>query len=106
MLTKRIKIDDLDETMVVAEEVADPTGEVLLCSGESIQAKHLEILRSRGVSEVLIEFDTGDADDTETSAADFSEILARRFALNDCSQSPIPALIKICEQDSASGCIN
>ena len=103
MLTKRIKIDDLDETMVVAEEVADPAGGALLCRGDTIQAKHLEILHSRGVSEVLIEFGTADADDTGVSAPEFSNILSRRFALNDCSQSPIPALIKICEQDSASG---
>lgn len=103
MLTKRMKIDDLDENMVVAEEVTDPDGGALLCSGEIIRAKHLEILRSRGVSAVLIESKPVDADDTDAAAPVFSGDLSQRFALNDCSHSPFPALIKICEQESASG---
>ncbi len=103
MTTNMIKIDDLDGTMVVAQQVVDRSGVVLLGKGQVIQSNYLEVLRSAGVFEVPIESSIPTTGGADAAPPVHHENLSRRFALNGLSQSPIPVLIKICQDESAAG---
>jgi len=49
-----IKLKNLKPGMVLADDVRDLKGRVLLARGETIDAKHLKILKAWGIAEVTV----------------------------------------------------
>lgn len=50
-----LKLDELKEGMVLARDVKDRNGRVLLSSGQKIAEKHLKIFKAWGVTDVAVE---------------------------------------------------
>jgi hypothetical protein len=50
-----INAEDLKEEMVVAEDVKDKNGQLLLPAGLTLTSKHLEVIKSWGIAQVAIE---------------------------------------------------
>jgi hypothetical protein len=50
-----VNAEDLKEGMVVGEDVKDKNGQLLLPAGLALSEKHLELVKSWGISQVSIE---------------------------------------------------
>ena len=95
-----LSIDQLKPGMVLATDVTDANGRLLLSGGQSIAPKHLNIFKMWGIPEVQIVHDEG-AGDTAEPALDpdalrrVAESLKPAFAQNDLTH---PAVAEIFRQ--------
>jgi putative nucleotidyltransferase with HDIG domain len=95
-----LSIDQLKPGMVLATDVTDTNGRLLLSKGQSIAAKHLNIFKMWGVPEVQVKNTDGDEpDDTPTLDPEamrrVAESLKPAFADNDLTH---PAVAEIFRQ--------
>ncbi len=72
-----INIEDLQPGMVLAKDVAESRGQVLLTAGQAIQENHLTIFRAWGVTEADVE-GVDQAELTSTAASSVDPELSRK----------------------------
>ena len=103
-----IRLEDLETGLLIAADVRDSHGRLLIKSGIRISAKHLQIFKMWGIYEVDIEqndyrssMEVGDVSEHTYSASVVSQAeteLARRFLLSDTEDPVIQELRDICLQ--------
>lgn len=52
---EKVSVSDLKVGMIIAEDVKDKNGQLLLPAGLTVVEKHLDVVRSWGIEEVAIE---------------------------------------------------
>ena len=95
----RIFVDDLTEGMVLASDLVTPKGRFILAEGATLQANHLKILKSWGVSEADIVDDSADlgAKDAEAAAENYATanaFLVDKFVGHDLEQELLAELFR------------
>ena len=97
-------LDDLQVGEILAADVKDRSGRLLLTAGAAIEERHLKIFRGWGVTDVSIEGTPNDDHNISEKMAqqdpDFRNMveteLKKDFKVNDLSNPFIQALLKIC----------
>ena len=97
-------LDDLQVGEILAADVKDRSGRLLLTAGAAIEERHLKIFRGWGVTDVAIKCDpSNDYNISEKMAEqdpDFRKMieteLKKDFKLNDLRDPFIQALLQIC----------
>jgi hypothetical protein len=59
-LMTKVKIKDLQEGMILAGDVKDQNGMLIVSQGQSISEKHLRTFKTWGITEIDIEGNMGD----------------------------------------------
>ena len=96
----QISLDDLQIGAILAADVKDRGGRLLLSAGAEIEERHLKIFRGWGVADIHIEAD----DDIDGSATnedpEFRAMVTmevkKDFEENDLNHPFIQALLEIC----------
>ncbi|MHB8772158.1 MAG: HDOD domain-containing protein [Syntrophales bacterium] len=105
-----INIKNLKADMVLAGDVTDSRGRLLICKGTTLNAKHLRICKMWGVVEADVQGIS--SDDIYSSAvntfdaatiASAEEIVHQRFCHTDDGHPAIKELIRLCTLFVASG---
>ena len=96
----KVSLDDLQVDMVLAQEITDAGGQLLVSAGQPITDKHLRIFRMIGVGEVEVEGESAspeepaNIDPAKLAAAE--ERLRPRFRHTDLEHPVIEALFRHC----------
>lgn len=100
-----VHIDNLTAGMVLARNVCDRSGRLLLPAGAELTAKHFGIFRMWGVLEAEIVGDSPAGEDNEAAAnleldpaalAKAREEIERLFVHNDFEHPAIKELMRLC----------
>ena len=59
----KVKIKDLQEGMILADDVKDQNGMLIVSHGQSISEKHLRTFKTWGITEIDIEENMGDQEE-------------------------------------------
>lgn len=73
-----VSIDDLQAGMIVARDVIDQRGAMLMQNGAALTSQMIEILKKRGIEEVLITTPEEESKRRATQALEAATIRARR----------------------------
>ncbi len=105
-----LPLNALKPGMVLAEEVRDRNGRLLLDAGVALEERHLRIFKIWGVMEVPVAPGTVAEEDAEEGALS-PEMLAAarryqraRFAHNDLEQDVVARLMEMCIEHTAARC--
>lgn len=79
----QIEITKAEPGMVLAADVVGPGNQVLVTAGSELSGRHIELLRTRDVTEVEVETDESASPDTNTDIdPKLLEMMALRFGEN------------------------
>jgi putative nucleotidyltransferase with HDIG domain len=96
-----VKVDNLDPGMVLAQDVLDQNAKLLPAKGQTIDDKHIGIMKMRGIFEVEIDgLDQEDSKSRETVNPErleqVGQALKKKFQAIDIAHPAIKEVVKIC----------
>jgi hypothetical protein len=101
----RLRIDELNPGMVVAGDVCDRSGRLLLSAGSPLHERHLAVFRSWGVCTVEVASPGEPREDPPEPVtldpelrAEVEQSVARRFHHTDRKHPAIGTLFELCVQ--------
>lgn len=99
----KVKVKDLQGGMVLADDVRDQNGMLILAQGQSVSEKHLRTFKSWGITEIDIDVNgggSGQADRTEKNerivSVEVKEKVDELFQYTDKQHPAIAELIELC----------
>lgn len=100
-MAKKIPLEALSEGDVLASDVTERSGRLILGRGRAVTRRHIETLRAWGILEVDVCANAEDeAEPADEALAKARESVLPRFALNDANQPLITALIELCAEQA------
>ncbi|MBU1190652.1 MAG: hypothetical protein KKA36_09105 [Gammaproteobacteria bacterium] len=91
----QLKLDDVQTGMVVGQDVLGAKGQLLLCAGATLTGKHLDVLRSHRVQQIMIKPPPATPPAPGLDPAEISAQLETKFRFCDEQQPLIHELRRL-----------